>query len=154
VSLGFCFVQFNHVYTRMALGSSEEAVTLRVVYAHDALLSGSRGINMLGVGAGAYVPWLERAHPGYPWYWYQPTHSIPLLLYTELGLVGVAVVVWVIATLVPRRVTLGVETQVAVVVICASIGVAMLADHFLWTLQQGRLLIAICLGIMAFCRHG
>ena len=146
VSLAFCVIQSDRVYARMVLGSSEEAVTLRITYAHDALTSGNRGINWLGVGAGAYVPWLEAAHPGYPWYWYQPTHSIFLLWYAEVGLIGLAFIGWLLMSMRARSLSVTPETMLAIALCVSVLGAAVFVDHFLWTLQQGRLILALGVG--------
>lgn len=146
VSLGFCAVQSDRVHARMALEGNEDAVTLRVSYAQDALTSGSRGVNWIGVGAGAYVPWLEYARPGYPWYWYQPTHSIVLLWYAELGLIGMALIAWLVVPLLRVKLSLIPEEMLVVALCISALGAALLADHFVWTLQQGRLLLAMGIG--------
>jgi len=75
------------VISRVTISGQDEAVQLRMYYAEESLKA---GVNLFGVGIGNFVNWFMETTPNLPRYIYQPVHNIYLLLYSEIGLVGVS----------------------------------------------------------------
>lgn len=142
-SLVFGGIFWRQVIARAAISTHEEAVTLRVYYAKEALGSGSHSLwdlNWTGVGIGNFVTWLRQNDPGHPIWMYQPAHDLYLLVYSELGIIGIGTfVAWLI--LIARRLR-----REALIVFAAFLAVALF-DHFFWTLQQGRILFWLVAGL-------
>jgi hypothetical protein len=138
----------------MTIAPSEESIRLRIVYNERALESGGWGlhINWTGVGIGNFTSWLSRWDPTMPWYMYQPAHNVPLLLYTELGAIGVlacAVFLWQLARASWRAHAHQPVVRLGLWTIVLSLACIALMDHFPWTLQQGRLLTTVVLAVWA-----
>jgi O-antigen ligase len=109
----------------------------------------SHGISWFGVGAGNFVPWLMRQQLsgrsiGLPADQYQPVHNIYLLVFKELGLVGLLLfLVWLGMAFV-RRYTHDHLVYAGLFSMLLLIG---LFDHFLWTIQAGSLLFWLIAGL-------
>jgi O-antigen ligase len=146
------------VHARLALSTSDESVQLRIDYARDSLTSGTGSflhINWFGVGIGNFTTWLTRTQPNLPAYYVQPAHNLFLLVYSEIGILGlfalVAVLVFVFRACWrahARQPALRAQLVLLLAVFC---GIALF-DHFFWTLQQGRILwwgmLALTAGIL------
>ncbi len=77
------------------------------------------------------------------WY-YQPVHNIPLLIWSEIGFIGVVIVLLVLLFIVisfirPRFNFLGIAFFSPLVVIC-------LFDHYIWSLYPGMMIGAVWMG--------
>jgi hypothetical protein len=147
-------VSWPQVVGRMTIAPTEEAIRLRIAYNERALESGGRrvDINWTGVGAGNFTTWLSRWDPTMPVYMYQPAHNVPLLVYTELGLLGVLALVVVGYALARASWTAHAHQPVVRVGLWALVAVIVaisLMDHFPWTLQQGRLLTVLIVALWA-----
>ncbi|HEY8108893.1 MAG TPA: O-antigen ligase family protein [Patescibacteria group bacterium] len=100
----------------------------------------------LGVGAGNFVLAARSADPARPAYQYQPVHNVPLLVVSELGLLGGALLAWFAVRLGRRfhKVSSRDRQERSIeFMLFALTGVFVLmalADHFLWSLPQGLLL--------------
>lgn len=102
-----------------------------------------------GSGAGNYAFVLQKVDSSQPSWWYQPVHNLYLLVAGELGVIGVAIWLWLMAAVLTvvywiwrRRkelVTLGIPI--------VAIFLLGLVDHWLISLQQGRLLIFVALAL-------
>jgi hypothetical protein len=102
---------------------------------------------IFGVGIGAYSLALSQ-HVAL-FYDIEPVHNIPLLIWSELGPAGIAV-------LTGLGLTVGINSLKArrpltVIFSAALAGIFVLAlfDHYLWTLAPGRILFASVLGLWA-----
>lgn len=143
----FLAVYWPYVTNRLEISNTDEAVTLRVLYNHEAL---SHGISWFGVGAGNFVPWLMRQQLptqsiGLPADQYQPVHNIYLLIYKEIGPAGLAVFfLWLILILRKLRQDNFIFYGFFVVLLLAG-----LFDHFLWTIQPGQLLFWLSAGLLS-----
>lgn len=95
---------------------------------------------IFGVGIGNYTQSVRRElRPSQPLYSYQPVHNVPLLIWTELGLVGLALFAGVLYFIVK-------QSRPAVLLSCC-FAVLLLADHYLWTLPFGILLFWAVMGV-------
>ena len=96
--------------------------------------------SVLGVGIGNYTQGVARdLRPGQPLYTYQPVHNVFLLVWAELGTVGLLIFFGVLYFVVR------ISKPKALMILCFF--VLMMADHFLWTLPFGTLLFWVVLGL-------
>jgi O-antigen ligase len=122
------------------------------------------GVRMLanhpffGVGIGESVLHMQQYSPIHldPWQ-IQPVHNYFLLAATELGLIGVLIIIWIFLShlwqLIKKIKSEKNQSLVAchlslVTILCAFI-VLMMFDHYFYTLQQTQLLLWIFLGMIA-----
>lgn len=142
----FGAVQWQRVYARLTIASTDEAVQLRVAYNDIAIGSGGRhtlNINWLGVGIGNFTVWWSRFDRTLPIFMYQPAHNVPLLVYTELGVIGAALWCALFAWAAWRAWHIYRDQPLVRVGVLTLLGMCLLIalmDHFFWTLQQGRIL--------------
>jgi O-antigen ligase len=104
---------------------------------------------LVGVGAGNYVPALQDLKALEPWQ-YQPAHNIFIFMAAELGLLGLGLFLMILFEIfsVFRRISWDVLSFTLAV-----IGVTFLFmsqfDHYFATIQQGRLMFFLILGLIA-----
>jgi O-antigen ligase len=104
-----------------------------------------------GVGIGNYIQELIHIEPGQSGWWYQPIHNIYLLIIGELGLVGVAFLIWLLVGVIrlvwnkwqkkKSELSLVVGPLLAFLVIG-------LFDHWPVSMQQGKILIFWALAVL------
>ena len=143
----FSVFYWSEAINRVKISSEEEAVQLRIFYNKESLSS----LNWFGVGSGNFVNWLMVKEPNLPRNLYQPVHNIYLLVYSETGIFGIFVFILFLIFLIKDFI---VSTKMeklyhySFLIMFGSFLFVGLFDHFLWTLQQGRLmfwLICACL---------
>jgi hypothetical protein len=95
-----------------------------------------------GIGVNQYIPAMERSLQLEPWE-YQPPHNILILYLAELGLIGlfIALLTLCILGFTWNNSNILSFTLLAAIIILGGL------DHYLLTIQQGFLLLAICLGL-------
>ncbi|MDO8505480.1 MAG: O-antigen ligase family protein [bacterium] len=96
---------------------------------------------IIGVGIGNYTQTLQQFRPGQPLYLYQPVHNVPLLVWAELGLIGLALFIAALY-LIARQSVVN-----AFMLLCFF--VLMTMDHYLWTLPFGILLFWSIIGMLS-----
>ncbi|MBX4211749.1 MAG: O-antigen ligase family protein [Candidatus Yanofskybacteria bacterium] len=137
------------VLSRLTLSSEEEAVQLRFYYNQEALKVGEHHINLLGVGMGNFVSWLMDTQRNLPSGLFQPVHNLFLLIYAELGLIGASLfLLWLAQKIWPHVRS----HRWMILVVFASFIFIALFDHFFWTIQQGRFVWWMVLGLL-FSKH-
>jgi hypothetical protein len=146
VSVSFVALFWPQVEARVLLSTSDESVRLRVQYNNDALSTGAEHlgrVNWFGVGIGNFTTWLGRTNPMMPRALVQPTHNVFLLVYSEIGFMGLLVwfafLVFVVRSAWHAYVTQPI-IRIGVLAMLAALFLVALLDHFFWTLQQGRIL--------------
>jgi hypothetical protein len=146
LSVGFSALLWPQVVARLTISVSDEAVQQRVRYNADALASGggwTPNVNWTGVGIGNFTTWLGRYDRALPSFVTQPAHNVYLLVYSEIGMVGLAILLaWLGSVLVAVHRGYREEPFIRTAVFalaCTALLVGTL-DHFFWTLQQGRIL--------------
>lgn len=156
VSAAFATLQWQRLAARAMISSGEEAVQLRIRYNSDALHSGSgflSWINWTGVGIGNFSTWVGKNDPTLPVHLRQPAHNVFLLVYSELGIIGLGLWVtwlaWLARDFWKRRRKWDM-TRVGIVLAVGAFLFIALFDHFFWTLQQGRALWWLLFALMAF----
>lgn len=120
----------------------EFAVSQRFVY-NNAAIAMIKDHPWLGVGNGNFVLGL-RAYLSQPFpsWWLQPVHNVFLLVGSELGIFSLILLIGLFIALWLRTSWLGKVVLIGLLVI-------MMTDHYLWTMQQGRLLFWLGLGVVA-----
>jgi hypothetical protein len=134
--------------TRTAeLNSQSNSVVLRESFnqrAQDLIATSP----VIGVGLGNYIPALQKHVSLEPWQ-YQPAHNIFLHVGAEMGMVGLAFF-WLLLVIVFRS-TWNVKNNLFGFT-GLTLGVILLFmaqfDHYFVTIQQGRLMFFVGLGIM------
>lgn len=146
VSAVFVVLLWPQVHARMALSASDESVQLRIDYARDSLTSGTGSflhINWFGVGIGNFTTWLTRTQPYLPVYYIQPAHDLFLLVYSEIGILGLFAFLGMLLFVFRacwRAHAQQPALRAQLVLLLAAFCCIALFDHFFWTLQQGRIL--------------
>jgi O-antigen ligase len=149
----FAYAYWPIVEARLHISGNDQALTQRLAYNK---IAGQVTENnpWLGVGVGQFV-WnmLERL-PAYGAYFYQPVHNIYLLISSEVGLIGAFIFGAFIFLLIYRYVVitkLQTMREWSFLIIVVSVLTMGLFDHFLWTLQQGQLMLWL---VLAFAHTG
>ena len=92
-----------------------------------------------GVGLGNYTQAVAReVRPGQPLWSYQPVHNVPLLIWAELGIVGLALFLCVLYML---------WRQSQNYPLLITFYILLIFDHYLWTLPLGILVFWAVLGL-------
>lgn len=136
--------------SRIKISSGEEAVRLRVFYNQESLQT----LSWFGVGSGNFVNWLMVKDSNLPRNFYQPVHNIYFLIYSETGILSIATFILFLVFLIKDFI---ISTKMeklyhySFLIMFSSFLFAGLFDHFLWTLQQGRLIFwLLCAGLTLF----
>ncbi|MBP9822167.1 MAG: O-antigen ligase family protein [Candidatus Pacebacteria bacterium] len=149
VAVLFVACYWPNVINRSVISTKDEAVQLRVLYNNESLSSGQ---NIFGVGMGNFVPWLMTQDLHLNREVYQPVHNIYLLIYSEVGIVGVALFILFLALVLYdfyKRTGLKKLHHFYFVLIIVGILFFGLFDHYIWTIQTGRLMFWLALGLLA-----
>jgi hypothetical protein len=145
----FSLVYWPEVLSRIKISSQDEAVQMRIYFAEESLKT---GINILGNGLGNYIPWVIRQNPNLPTYYYQPVHNIFLLIYNETGLLGLITLCLFLVSLLGayiKKFDIHKMYNYSFLILVSSVLAIGFFDHFLWTIQQGRIILWMTLGFLA-----
>lgn len=145
----FTAVYWPYAINRSTISTADEAVQMRVFYNHESLVSGH---NLFGLGMGNFVPWLMTQNLHLSRDLYQPAHNIYLLIYSETGIVGIGLFLIFLALLLYdfyRRLGFKKLYHSSFGLIIVSVLLFGLFDHFLWTIQAGRLILWPVLALLA-----
>jgi hypothetical protein len=119
------------------------------VYFNNLAIEMIKKYPLVGTGVGNYIPVLINTYDLNAWQ-YQPPHNIFLFLAAEFGLIGFVVILYLLKQLlfVFRKIVFDdlVFTLYLMILIILLMGQF---DHYFVTIQQGRLLFAIVLGLIA-----
>lgn len=96
-----------------------------------------------GTGAGNYVTVLQRKYPEVPSWQMQPVHSVPVLVWAELGIVGLFLLAAMFFSLC-RAALFGKTAPLALWAVLAG---AFILDHWLWSLHSGLMLVGLIGGL-------
>jgi len=145
----FSIIAWPEVLSRAKISADDEAVRLRVYYASETM---DQKLNWLGSGAGNFTVWLKLKQPNLPEYLYQPVHNIYLLLYAELGILGLITFLSLVGYAIYdfyRSYKFQKLFHYSFILVFASILLMGLFDHFLWTIQQGRFVLWLSIALIA-----
>jgi O-antigen ligase len=160
LSVLFCIVHWDTLIARTTIAASDESIRLRVRYAQDAFSSGGEEgirVNWFGVGIGNFTTWLMRYDSSLPRFMYQPVHNVYLLIYTEVGLIGVVFWISWLSLFIWHIWRSHHDQPVLHWGVVAMLGALLFIgffDHFFWTLQQGRILWWLSLAVAAGRERG
>lgn len=148
------------ILPRAHISLGESAVTYRLRY-NEVAVSLVKD-HPLGVGLGNEVIYLvknqiyQQFGMTQLWEW-QPIHNIYLLMASEIGVLGAVAFVVLISLLIIKNLIYQFKSDLpaaekleffTVLAILVSLLLFGLTDHFLWTLEPGRLMLWVVLGIM------
>jgi hypothetical protein len=157
----FVFTLYPYVAARAPINKNEPSVTRRLQYNEMALEIIKNKPS--GVGLGNQV--LFSVREGYyqkfgmdkPWMW-EPIHNTYLLIGVELGLAGFIIVGWFIFKLLISNIQYPIsnfgfknfignwELVIGNLMLITLLFLALF-DHYLWTIQQGRLMLWLVIGL-------
>lgn len=83
-------------------------------------------------------------------YWYQPVHNLPLLIWSEIGLLGILafliLAIWLLIVTIKK---IKKQPQQAVhLPIIIALGIMMMLDHWLWSLHFGNIFLWLLIAMM------
>lgn len=147
------FIGFgNLILPRAQISSTEPAVTQRLGY-NDIALTLVKN-NLLGVGIGNQVLYsvkndvYKNAGMDKVWQW-QPIHNIYFLIASEIGILGLLAFLLFTGKLLFFRLSIIHNSSFIIPLIMLSALLMLgLFDHFLWTLQPGRLMLWLAIGLI------
>lgn len=141
----------NFILPRAQISFTEPAVTQRVGY--NDIGFGLIKSNPIGVGIGNQVLYsvknevYKNAGMTQVWQW-QPIHNIYLLIASEIGILGLfAFLLFVGKLLLSGFVVSRLSSFVLLIMFCSLLALGLF-DHFLWTLQPGRLMLWLTIGLV------
>lgn len=109
---------------------------------------------LIGVGVGNYTFALSLLDPGKPSWSYQPVHNAPLLLFAELGFVGLLLFAALIRQFELSVIRVAKQFQMIeqraiwypLLGICLAFFVMSMLDHYVWSLYSGLMLCGVVFG--------
>ncbi|MDO8467030.1 MAG: O-antigen ligase family protein [bacterium] len=142
----------NFILPRAQISPNEPAVTQRIGY--NDIARGLIKDNLLGVGVGNQVLYsvknniYQQAGMNQAWQW-QPIHNIYLLMASEIGILGlIAFLLFTGKLLISVAPVVSRQSSVVPFIMLCSLLALGLFDHFLWTLQPGRLMLWLTIGLV------
>jgi O-antigen ligase len=98
-----------------------------------------------GIGSGSFV--IQLAERAGEFNYVEPVHNIPLLIFSELGLVGF-ILFMAIAALITKDLFVTKDPSVIIIgALLVALGTIFLFDHYFWSLAPGRLMLGMALGL-------
>lgn len=111
---------------------------------------------VIGVGMGQFVLEMQKYSQTFLASWqYQPVHTVFLLIWSELGVVGLILFLlflWKVfenGKNVPRGTLANPGVEIIFQSLLLAFTFVMLFDHYLWDIQQGQLMLWLVLGLAA-----
>ncbi|MBX4191235.1 MAG: O-antigen ligase family protein [Candidatus Doudnabacteria bacterium] len=102
---------------------------------------------LFGSGAGNYIPEMLDRYNLEPWQ-YQPPHNIIIYILAELGIAGLIAFIWILKGVLRGAKKIFTDNLSFTIYLSAIIFLFMgQLDHYFVTIQQGRLLFAVALGL-------
>ena len=147
----FCLSYWPQVQSRISISTEEQAVVQRIFYTKIAGKMFSVE-PWLGSGLGQFVGTMQSMLKNLPDHLYQPVHNIYLLILNEMGVLGLAAFLSWLGVLVYgyyQRTKFKKLHYASFFVAFLSVLVLGSFDHFLWTLQQGQLILWLTLGLIS-----
>ena len=132
--LSFFVERDEYVQTSINMGEAAKKKLLWTVFQSP----------LLGVGLGNFIPSLVRFLPGSFLLSekLQPVHNLPVLLVSEIGFVGLALIVLLLHQNYRKILNPQFLTLVVIVIITGSF------DHYWWTLPQNKLILLLAGAIL------
>lgn len=143
----FSVLFWPQVSERLQISAGDEAVALRGFYNKVSLSEKP----FWGVGLGNFVNWFKEIKPGLAPNLYQPVHNIYLLIFSETGILGIVAFLLFLSFLAKNYLSIKFNQpfHYPFFIIFISLLFFGLFDHFLFTIQQGRIIFWLVLGLLA-----
>lgn len=136
ISLGFLFL--TPIRERFVVNLNEESLVVREQLINSSL-SMIKNSPLFGVGLNNFLPSLPRFYEVSDIVYYiQPVHNILLLVFSEIGIIGGTLILYLLALVFIRS---RFESKVLLFLV---FGISMF-DHYFLTIQQGQLLLTLVL---------
>lgn len=146
------FLQPQLVEQRLSLHNriEQQSVTTRIAQLQQAnLIMGNNWLQ--GIGLGLYPVALKTYYPDQPSWWYQPIHNTYVLIVSELGFIGIILIIALVGALYitnehmkptfkNHEILIGTSMLLAL----ATIGIF---DHYLWSFYTGIMMTSLAVGL-------
>ena len=100
---------------------------------------------LTGIGVGSFV--IQLAERAGERNFVEPVHNIPLLVFSELGIVGVVLLLALFVTIAKELFITNKPNVIFFTALLAGMGTIALFDHYFWSLAPGRMMFGLVLGI-------
>ena len=149
VAFVFGFFFSPLIFERSSLSFFESSVNQRLLYNEIGLEIIEKNIWGVGIGNQVLYSINERTYEnlGMPEKMWQPVHNIYLLIGAELGILGLIIFLRLIVDIIWRSKGKGSLLFIPTTMMLALLFFGI-ADHFLWTLEPGRLMFWLVTGII------
>ncbi len=148
----FAGAYWPQILSRIHISSQEEAVTQRAFFNRVAE-SVATSHPFFGIGIGQFVANFIFKLKHLPAITYQPVHNIYLLIASETGFIGLFLfVLFLFFSFLGfiRRTQLAHPADLLILIISLAFLITGFFDHFLWTSQQGSLVLWITMAFLNF----
>ncbi len=98
-----------------------------------------------GIGIGSFV--IQLAQREGEWNFVEPVHNIPLLVVSELGIVGLILLIAICVSMVREFLNTKRVNVILISALLAGMGTIALFDHYFWSLSAGRMTLGLVLGL-------
>jgi hypothetical protein len=141
----FLSIVMGIIFFLTPLSSSDESFVVRSEL-NTAAIQIWKSSPLFGVGAGNFLAALPHHIPSRAIYFLQPVHNIYLLMLSEIGFVGF-VGIGIFIYILQRKLLIFKKFSIMHVCLFALLSIG-LVDHYPLSLQQGRLLFAVVVGLL------
>ncbi|MBK7317848.1 O-antigen ligase family protein [Candidatus Villigracilis affinis] len=100
---------------------------------------------LTGIGAGSFV--IQLAERAGEFNFVEPVHNVPLLILSELGLIGIVILIALVFLIAKSIVNANTPQAIIAGALLTGFGVIALFDHYLWSLAPGRMMLGLALGL-------
>ena len=125
------------------LGGWDENGLLKRGQLNSAALKMIKDSPLVGVGLGNFLVKLPEFQRNNQIFWFQPVHNILLLIISEIGLLGLGVLVWLLGRKMDWK-----KWDKWTWLILVIIFVSGMVDHYWFTLPQNMWLLVLVLGVI------
>jgi hypothetical protein len=148
ITLSLSFTR-DYIFTRLMSQSvaTEQISTLGRSWLTEQAVKMIHTHPLTGVGIGSFILELARTSvEGAP---IEPVHNVFLLLFAELGVVGLIFVLGLSLVLLLQVIASKTPHSILASAILVGFGTISLFDHYLWTLAPGRIMVGVTVGLWA-----
>ncbi|MCK4540513.1 O-antigen ligase family protein [Candidatus Parcubacteria bacterium] len=100
---------------------------------------------LVGVGMGNYTMELAKTNPDHAAYFYQPAHNVFLLIAAEIGILGIALFLYLTFNFIYYILK---SKEIYKIALIISLIILLTFDHWLWSLHFGVLFLFFVLGFI------
>ena len=142
------FALYSNVFKARVTDSSNVSVEDRYFFNRLGWELGSRN-PILGVGVGNHIDSLRESYQLEPWQ-HQPPHNIFIFIFAELGILGLGIFILILLEVFRKIKNIFSDPISFTLILVGTLFLLMsMFDHYFVTIQQGRLMFATVLGLVA-----